>query len=77
MIHRMDPPADPTREEMPDFVAPMLAKLSTLPADESQWAFEVKWDGVRAIAHSEPGPHPPPQPQRQRHHRRLSRSCGR
>ena len=40
---------------MPDFVPPMLAKLSTLPADESQWAFEVKWDGVRAITHSEPG----------------------
>jgi bifunctional non-homologous end joining protein LigD len=55
MIHRMDPPVDADAEEMPDFVAPMLAKLSTLPADESQWAFEVKWDGVRAIAHSEPG----------------------
>jgi len=55
MIHRMDPPVDADAEEMPDNVAPMLAKLSTLPADESQWAFEVKWDGVRAIAHSEPG----------------------
>ena len=34
----------------------MLARLSkTMPADESSWAFEVKWDGVRAIAHSEPG----------------------
>ncbi|MDE3130564.1 MAG: DNA ligase D [Acidobacteriota bacterium] len=55
MIHRMDPPVDADAEEMPGFVPPMLAKLSTLPADESQWAFEVKWDGVRAIAHSEPG----------------------
>jgi bifunctional non-homologous end joining protein LigD len=55
MIHRMDPPADPTAAEMPAFVEPMLAKLSTMPADESGWAFEVKWDGVRAIAHSEPG----------------------
>ena len=55
MIHRMDPPVDATAEAMPDFVTPMLAKLSTLPADESQWAFEVKWDGVRAITHSEPG----------------------
>ncbi len=55
MIHRMDPPVDASAEEMPDFIAPMLAKLSTLPADESQWAFEVKWDGVRAITHSEPG----------------------
>ncbi len=55
MIHRMDPPVDPDAQPMPDFVPPMLAKLSTLPADESQWAFEVKWDGVRAITRSEPG----------------------
>jgi bifunctional non-homologous end joining protein LigD len=41
--------------QMPSFVKPMLAKLSTLPADESQWAFEVKWDGIRAIARREPG----------------------
>ncbi len=55
MIHRMDPPVDPTAEEMPDFVAPMLAGPGSIPADESRWSFEVKWDGVRAIAHSEPG----------------------
>ncbi len=55
MIHRMDPPSDPTAEEIPDFVEPMLARLSTLPADESAWAFEVKWDGVRAIARTQPG----------------------
>jgi bifunctional non-homologous end joining protein LigD len=55
MIHRMDPPVDATAEEMPDFVEPMLARLSTMPKDETSWAFEVKWDGVRAIAHSEPG----------------------
>ncbi len=41
--------------KMPPFVKPMLAKLSTLPADESLWAFEVKWDGIRAIARCEPG----------------------
>jgi bifunctional non-homologous end joining protein LigD len=40
---------------MPRFVKPMLAKLSTLPADESQWAFEVKWDGIRAIARFQAG----------------------
>jgi len=27
----------------------MLATLSTLPADEKNWAFEYKWDGVRAL----------------------------
>jgi bifunctional non-homologous end joining protein LigD len=55
MIHRMDPPLDPGAEEMPEFIQPMLARLSTLPIDESDWAFEVKWDGVRAITHSQPG----------------------
>jgi len=55
MIHRMDPPRDATAEEMPQSVEPMLARLSTMPPDEARWAFEVKWDGVRAIARSEPG----------------------
>jgi bifunctional non-homologous end joining protein LigD len=55
MIHRMDPPADATREPMPDKVVPMMARLGDLPRDDAAWAFEIKWDGVRAIAHSEPG----------------------
>ena len=55
MIHRMDPPADPEREPMPRRVAPMLATLSTLPRDDEHWAYEVKWDGVRAIAYCEVG----------------------
>jgi bifunctional non-homologous end joining protein LigD len=57
MIHRMDPPADPAAEPMPDQVAPMLATSGPLPPDDHapRWAFEIKWDGVRAIAHSEPG----------------------
>jgi bifunctional non-homologous end joining protein LigD len=45
-----DPPT-----EMPEIVAPMLARLSTMPADQSRWAFEVKWDGVRAIARCRAG----------------------
>ncbi len=55
MIHRMDPPADATREPMPDKIVPMMARLGPLPRDDERWAFEIKWDGVRAIAHSEPG----------------------
>ncbi len=56
MIHRMDPPADPGREAMPEHVVPMLARTGTLPPDdEPGWAFEVKWDGIRAIAYSQPG----------------------
>jgi bifunctional non-homologous end joining protein LigD len=55
MIHRMDPPADPEREPMPERIVPMLARTGQLPAEDSDWAFEIKWDGVRAIAYSTPG----------------------
>ena len=56
MIHRMDPAEDPDREPMPARVVPMLARLTPeLPTDPERWAFEVKWDGVRAVAYSEPG----------------------
>jgi bifunctional non-homologous end joining protein LigD len=55
MIHRMDPPADPEREPMPEHVVPMLATAGELPRDQARWSFEVKWDGVRALVYSEPG----------------------
>jgi bifunctional non-homologous end joining protein LigD len=55
MIHRMDPPADPAAEPMPEKLVPMMARLGALPRDDDRWGYEVKWDGVRAIAHSEPG----------------------
>jgi bifunctional non-homologous end joining protein LigD len=55
MIHRMDPPSDADREPFPERIVPMLARAGTLPADEENWAFEVKWDGMRAIVYSQPG----------------------
>jgi bifunctional non-homologous end joining protein LigD len=55
MIHRMDPPADPDREPMPERLVPMLATAGPLPKDEDGWSFEIKWDGVRALVYSEPG----------------------
>jgi bifunctional non-homologous end joining protein LigD len=54
MIHRMDPP-EPGREPMPDRIVPMLATLADLPAKDEGWAYEVKWDGVRAIVYVEGG----------------------
>jgi bifunctional non-homologous end joining protein LigD len=54
MIHRMDPPAT-DREPMPEHLEPMMATLSTLPPDQDAWAYEIKWDGVRAIGYSDPG----------------------
>lgn len=55
MIHRMDPPVDEDAEEIPDAIEPMLAKPGTLPRTPEEWAFEVKWDGVRATIRSQPG----------------------
>jgi bifunctional non-homologous end joining protein LigD len=55
MIHRMDPPEDPDREPMPERVLPMLSRTGGLPRDQDKWSFEVKWDGVRAIAYAQPG----------------------
>ncbi len=54
MIHRMDPPEDPDREPMPEAIKPMLARSGKLPPGDG-WAFEIKWDGVRAIGYAEGG----------------------
>ena len=55
LVHRMDPPTDPAREAMPDGVVPMLARAGELPEPEEGWAYEIKWDGVRALAYCQPG----------------------
>jgi bifunctional non-homologous end joining protein LigD len=55
MIHRMDPPLDPEREPMPERLEPMLATPGELPEHDDGWAYEVKWDGVRAIGFVEGG----------------------
>jgi bifunctional non-homologous end joining protein LigD len=57
LIHRMDPPVDAGAEPMPETLVPMLAKPGVLPParEAERWAFEIKWDGVRALVFSEPG----------------------
>ena len=55
MIHRMDPPEDPDREPMPQRIEPMLARTGELPRDDENWAYEIKWDGVRAIGYVDGG----------------------
>ena len=41
---------------MPERLVPMMARPSdTLPRPERGWSYEVKWDGVRAIAYVQPG----------------------
>jgi bifunctional non-homologous end joining protein LigD len=42
---------DRTRKPaMPTAIAPMLATLGPLPSGPG-WAFELKWDGVRAVTY--------------------------
>jgi bifunctional non-homologous end joining protein LigD len=48
MIHRMDPVPEGF-EPMPRSIAPMLAVLSANPPQGDEWAYEFKWDGVRAM----------------------------
>ncbi len=55
MIHRMDPPAGPERAPLPERLEPMLARPGTLPREAHGWSYEVKWDGVRALAYIQPG----------------------
>ena len=40
-----------TRQSMPKYLTPMLATLGELPpaAQDDRWAYEMKWDGMRAI----------------------------
>ena len=44
--------ADSEREwrEPPAGLRPMLATAGPLPADDAGWAYEMKWDGLRALA---------------------------
>lgn len=41
---------------MPELIRPMLATAGAVPvAEESAWAFEMKWDGVRAVVYVDHG----------------------
>lgn len=40
---------------LPDFVSPMLAKLEQEPFDSDEHLFEIKWDGIRALAFVQDG----------------------
>ena len=44
------------KEEMPSRLEPMLAKPGRIPeSDGDDWAYEIKWDGVRAIGYVDGG----------------------
>src|SRR5262245_20131617 len=48
--------ADAPVEEMPNRLEPMLAKNDRIPeSDSEEWAYEIKWDGIRALAYADQG----------------------
>ena len=53
MIHRHGPST--RTDPLPTAIRPMLAVAGELPKDSENWAFEIKWDGVRAILFVEGG----------------------
>jgi bifunctional non-homologous end joining protein LigD len=46
---------DSGRQVLPGRIRPMLATAGDLPPDDHGWAYEMKWDGVRALALIENG----------------------
>jgi bifunctional non-homologous end joining protein LigD len=55
MIHRMDPPQDPERTTPPADLRPMMATLAKEAPKGEGWAWELKWDGIRAIGYVDGG----------------------
>ena len=43
------------KAKMPAILHPMLATLVDKPFSRKDWLFEIKWDGIRALAHIENG----------------------
>src|SRR6266540_3433888 len=47
---------DAPSEEMPSRLDPMLAKPGEVPeSDSDEWAYEIKWDGIRALGYADHG----------------------
>jgi bifunctional non-homologous end joining protein LigD len=42
-------------EKLPTRADPMLAKVAKQPPEGDEWAYEIKWDGIRALAISGAG----------------------
>ncbi|MGH9227069.1 MAG: DNA polymerase ligase N-terminal domain-containing protein [Acidimicrobiales bacterium] len=57
MVHRMDPPQDPTREPMPYRIEPMWPVEGELPppAHDGDYGYEIAWNGLRTVVFGEGG----------------------
>ncbi|WP_091097155.1 DNA polymerase ligase N-terminal domain-containing protein [Micromonospora citrea] len=51
MVRRTDPPPEGWTS-MPELVRPMRpTRAAKLPRDQAEWGYELRWDGVRAVAY--------------------------
>lgn len=49
------PPRRTGSDPFPEHLRPALAQLGRLPTQDGSWAFEIKWDGIRALLYRRPG----------------------
>ncbi len=54
MIHRMDPPADPTRRQLPEQFTLLTPVPGAAPTGDG-WAIETRWHGMRSVLASSGG----------------------
>ncbi len=54
MIHRMDPPVDPTRRHVPEQFALLTPSPGAAPTGDG-WAIETRWHGMRSVLVSSGG----------------------
>ena len=47
---KVRPAVNTVRKKLSKFISPMLAKEMEAPFNNTNWLFEIKWDGYRAIA---------------------------
>jgi bifunctional non-homologous end joining protein LigD len=50
-----EPKSAPVKRPMPQAIHPMLAESIEKPFNDSDWLFEIKWDGYRAVTFIENG----------------------
>lgn len=43
------------KHEKLEIIPPMLAKAGRMPADQSEYGFEIKWDGIRVLLYFDKG----------------------
>jgi len=49
LLRRTGPPPDPNRKPLPRHISPMITTPGALPADDSNWCYEVRFGGTQVM----------------------------